>query len=115
MLSERELEALATIRDTIPLALSFVADLDEATFIDNRKSVFAVVRCLEIISEASRRLGDEVKARHPQTPWAQIAGAGNVYRHEYDNVLESYVWATVRRSLPDLLGTVDFELQNYGG
>jgi uncharacterized protein with HEPN domain len=41
-----------------------------------------VTRCLEIISEASRRLPESLKARHPEIPWKQIAGAGNVYRHD---------------------------------
>ena len=79
-------------------------------FISDRKSVYAVVRCLEIISEASRRLDSSVKVRHVAIPWEQIAGAGNIYRHDYDNVLESYVWTTVMDSLPSLLAVVDAEL-----
>jgi uncharacterized protein with HEPN domain len=42
--------------------------------------VYAVTRCLEIISEASRRLPDNVKARHPSIAWKDMAGAGNIYR-----------------------------------
>ncbi|HWE98338.1 MAG TPA: HepT-like ribonuclease domain-containing protein [Caulobacteraceae bacterium] len=110
MPSEGDRPALCTIRDTILLAVSFVGDLDEACFAKDRKTVFAVVRCLEIVSEASRRLGDDLISRWPQIPWAQIAGAGNIYRHEYDNVLESYVWATVRYSLPPLLNVAVSEL-----
>ena len=44
--------------------------------------LYAVTRCLEIISEASRRSSDELKARHPQIRWKEMAAAGNFYRHE---------------------------------
>ena len=61
------------------------------------------MRCLEIISEASRRLSAAAKARHPQVPWRQIAGAGNVYRHGYDSVTLDIVWLTVHDELPVLV------------
>ncbi|HEY0524017.1 MAG TPA: HepT-like ribonuclease domain-containing protein [Stellaceae bacterium] len=51
-------------------------------FVADLRTVYAVTRCLEIISEALRRLPDDLKARHPQIPWRDIAGAGNVYRHD---------------------------------
>ncbi|MGH9809815.1 MAG: HepT-like ribonuclease domain-containing protein [Terriglobia bacterium] len=56
--------------------------------------VYAVTRCLEIISEASRRLSDPLKARHPSIAWREIAGAGNIYRHAYQDVAASRVWDT---------------------
>ena len=115
MRSESADAALAAIRENIVLAESFMAGLDRDAFAEDRKSVYAVVRCLEIISEASRRVGEDVKARHPSIPWDRIAGAGNMYRHEYDNVLETYVWTTVRESLPPLLLIVDRELNSARG
>ena len=67
-------------------------------------------RCLEIISEASRRLDDEIRARHPNLPWRAITGAGNVYRHGYDNVTEQFVWRTVNDSIAELLAAIELEL-----
>ncbi len=98
------------MREAIELAQAFVDGYDEAAFTADRKTVFAVVRCLEIISEASRRLDEAVKSRHPSLPWTQIAAAGNVYRHQYDNVLETYVWTTLRESLAPLLAAIRQEL-----
>jgi addiction module RelB/DinJ family antitoxin len=43
-----------------------------------------VERGVEIISEASRRLSNELKARHNDIPWRKVAGVGNVLRHEYE-------------------------------
>jgi uncharacterized protein with HEPN domain len=34
--------------------------------------------------------------RHPDIPWRAVRDVGNLYRHSYDNVAETYVWATVR-------------------
>jgi len=72
--------------------------------------VYAVTRCFEIISEASRRLPDDLKARHPQIPWRDIAGAGNIYRHDYEDVQAKIIWRTVQGSLDALLAAVADEL-----
>ncbi len=43
-----------------------------------------VERGIEIVSEASRRLPADMKARHPEIPWRKVAGIGNVLRHDYE-------------------------------
>jgi uncharacterized protein with HEPN domain len=94
--------ALRDILHHIELAERFIAGLSRSAFLTDTRTVYAVTRCLEIISEASRRLPDEAKARHPHIPWRQMAGAGNVYRHDYEDVAARFVWETVRRDLPPL-------------
>jgi uncharacterized protein with HEPN domain len=73
-------------------------------------AVYAVTRRLEIVSEASRRLPEDLKQRHPDVPWARIAGAGNVYRHDYEDVASSFVWKTVRSELDGIAQAVEAEL-----
>jgi len=102
------------IRDNITLANSFVEGLNYAQFRDSHLVLYAVTRALEIISEASRRLPAEMKERHPQIPWADVAGAGSVYRHDYEDVRERAVWNTVRNYLPPLLAMVEHELRELG-
>lgn len=94
----------------IDLAVHFAAGFNYAAFHDDLRTVYAVTRCLEIISEASRRLPDELKARHPSIPWKRMAAAGNVYRHNYEDVAAQYVWDTVQRDLPPLRVVVEQEL-----
>ena len=84
MPSKNPAQRLADIRQNIDAILAFTDGYDLATFRADRKTVYAVVRALEIISEASRRLPDDVRARHPEIDWPAIAAAGNVYRHEYE-------------------------------
>jgi uncharacterized protein with HEPN domain len=98
--------ALRDILHHIELATRFVAGLDREVFL----TIYAVTRCLEIISEASRRLPDGLKARHPGIPWKQMAGAGNVYRHDYEDVAARYVWDTLQRDLPALRIVVEKEI-----
>ncbi len=74
---------LGDIQHRIAKAEGFVTGLSYEAFKDDDLRPYAVVRRLEIISEASRRLPDELKQRHSSIEWREMAAAGNVYRHEY--------------------------------
>jgi len=102
--------ALRDILHHIDVIHAFMAGADRDVFVADPKTVYAVTRCLEIISEASRRLSDELKARHPTIAWKEMAGAGNVYRHDYEDVAARYVWKTVKESLPALRDVIAAEL-----
>jgi uncharacterized protein with HEPN domain len=57
-----------------------------------------VERGIEIISEASRHLTDEMKARHPEIPWQKVAAIGNVLRHNYEHRDAHHMEASAGRS-----------------
>jgi uncharacterized protein with HEPN domain len=107
--------ALRDILHHIELARHFIEGLQRADFLRDTRTVYAVTRCLEIISEASRRLPDDLKARHPAIPWKQMAGAGNVYRHDYEDVAARFVWDTVQRDLPPLRAVIEREIDALKG
>ena len=75
--SKQPIDALADILH-IQLATDFTEGMSYGTFRAHVRTVYAVTRCLEIISEASRRLPKQLKARHTDIPWTDIAGAGSV-------------------------------------
>uniref|UniRef100_E6VIW2 DUF86 domain-containing protein n=1 Tax=Rhodopseudomonas palustris (strain DX-1) TaxID=652103 RepID=E6VIW2_RHOPX len=102
--------ALRDIRHHIELAIEFTGGLTEAEFKADLRTVYAVTRCLEIISEASRRVSDDVRQRPSSVPWKQIAGSGNVYRHDYEDVAAQMIWDTIHRGLPALKAAVAEEL-----
>jgi uncharacterized protein with HEPN domain len=110
MRSDGEQNALRDILHHIDLAQHFASGQNFDSFRDDVMRVYAVTRCLEIISEASRRLSDALKARHPDIPWREMAGAGNIYRHDYEDVAATRVWDTVQRALPPLRTVVELEL-----
>ncbi len=76
----------------------------------DRRLLYAVTRCLEIVSEASRRLPQPMRERHAHLPWRAIMDVGNVYRHEYDTVSVELVWRTVRERLAPLLAMAEAEI-----
>lgn len=114
MRSDASRAGLRDIQHHIGLAMEFVAEIDFDAFRKDLRTVYAVTRCLEIVSEASRRLTDDVKERNPTIPWKQIAGAGNVYRHDYEDVAAQYVWNTVHRALPALKAIIETEISRLG-
>ena len=67
----------------------------------------AVERGLEIISEASRGLADTDKVAHPSVPWNDIAGLGNILRHEYHRVEPLIIWNITVEHLPALARAVE--------
>ena len=67
----------------------------------------ATDRGIEIISEASRHIPDEMKARHPDIPWREIAAIGNRLRHEYARVDDRILWEVTWRHLPALAAAVE--------
>jgi uncharacterized protein with HEPN domain len=105
--------ALRDILHHIELATGFASGFTPTAFKKDLRTVYAVTRCLEIISEASRRLPDDMKARHPGIAWKQMAGAGNVYRHDYEDVAAEFVWETVQRALPPLKVVIESELDRW--
>jgi uncharacterized protein with HEPN domain len=110
MPSDSATAALRDMQHHIDLASEFVAGLDYETFRDDTRTLFAVTRCLEIISEASRRISAATKARYPSIAWKDMAGAGNIYRHDYEDVAAKLVWDTVQLALPPLRDVVAREL-----
>lgn len=102
--------ALAEIRENILLAQQWVGLQTEAEFAADGMRQYAVVRCLEIVSEATRRLPDELKQRHSAINWQQVADAGNAYRHSYHTIQPNIIWRTVNKALNELLAAVEIEL-----
>ena len=63
---------------------------------------FAVERAIEIVSEASRRIPDELLAVRPEIEWRRVRGIGNVLRHEYHGLSDKIIWGVVVGELPKL-------------
>lgn len=97
--------AVIRLRDilaAIDAVAEMIAGRDLGQFRSNLQLRLAVERCVEIISEASRHVPADDKARFPDVPWPEIAGIGNRLRHEYGRVDDIIIWQVATRSLPEL-------------
>ena len=103
---EQMLEAIVDIQQ-------ITADRSFEAYAADRPARRAVERCIEIVSEASRRLPPDLKNRHPAIPWPNIAGIGNVLRHDYDVVNDATIWHAATVDLMPLKAAVAALLREF--
>lgn len=94
-------------------AVAFTEGMDYAEFMKNKKTAYAVVRALEIIGEAVKKIPKSVKTHHPEVPWKEMAGMRDKLIHEYFGVSFKVVWETVKRDIPTLKPHFDKILIDY--
>ena len=88
----------------------FVAGMDAGAFEADLKTHYAVLYALLCISEASRDLDADLKARHPHIRWRDLAGLGSVLRHDYENVQPRRIWSYINEHLGELQRVVVIEI-----
>ncbi len=93
---------LEDILDAIQKVADFVGEMSFEQFSRDDKTVFAVVRALEIIGEASKNIPDQVKADNADIPWREMAGIRDKLIHDYFGINLEVVWRTVKEDLPSL-------------
>ncbi len=89
------LEAIETVDDML-VGLQFDT-FEGAGFRGSRRGI---ERCIEIVSEASRHVPEDLKAQFQNIPWRNIRGIGNVLRHGYSVVDNRVIWRISTQSLP---------------
>ncbi len=102
MPSSRPAIRFLDILDNIRLVQSYVQGMDRAAFEADRRTRDAVERCLERVSEAAAKLGEQADELAPGPAWHAVRAFGNVLRHAYDQVDPVRIWEVVTRDLPDL-------------
>lgn len=88
-------------------AVSFTKDMDQDAFLLDRKSQFAVVRCFEVMGEATKRISEGFQTQHPGVPWSKMARMRDLLIHAYGRVNPSEVWDTVQNDLPALISYLE--------
>ena len=103
MSTDRDALRLQDIIDTIDRIQRYTSGLDLPGFAADDRTIDAVERCLQRITEAVIKIGAERMAQiSPRTPVDAVRGLGNLLRHDYDGIDIAVIWQTVTHSLPDL-------------
>ncbi|MBI5306391.1 DUF86 domain-containing protein [Candidatus Wolfebacteria bacterium] len=93
---------LKHILEAIENVEEYIKDLDFNLFSNDKKTIDAVVRELEIIGEAANNLSDEFKNNYPKIPFRDMIDMRNVLIHEYFGINKKVVWDTCEEDLPKL-------------
>jgi len=80
----------------------FIAGMTGAQFLSDERTQFAVVRALEILGEASKKVPASFKAGHPEIPWREVAGMRDKLVHDYFGVNAEVVWKTATADVPPI-------------
>ncbi|XHH07938.1 MAG: DUF86 domain-containing protein [Candidatus Bathyarchaeia archaeon] len=96
------LDYVEDIINAMDAALGFVKGMDFNDFVKDKKTIFAVIRALEIIGEAAKNIPMQVKNCYRQIPWKEMAGMRDKVIHEYFGVDLKRVWSTVDKDIPSL-------------
>ncbi len=87
--------------------LRYVDGLDYDTFINDDKTVHAVLHQIMVMGEAVKRLSADFREKQVQVPWKKIAGMRDKLIHFYDGVDNEQVWVTVQEQIPALIAQLE--------
>ncbi len=115
-MSEHGIEdVLADIIEAAGRVATYTSGLTYVDFLEDLKTQDAVVRNLEIVGEAVKRIPEEIRNKVPDIPWKSVAGMRDKLIHHYFGVNFDIVWAVVQQDLPPLTEAVKSLLLGISG
>ncbi len=93
---------LRHILDSIAVIEKYLSEITENTFKETSLLQDGVIRQLQIIGEATKKISPDIRSKYPDIPWQDIAGMRDKLVHDYFGVDVDAVWITVKNDLPPL-------------
>ncbi|MBI5388787.1 DUF86 domain-containing protein [Candidatus Woesearchaeota archaeon] len=88
------------ISDSIQEIFQFTKGMSFKEFKEDKKTINAVLRSLEVMGEAAKNIPDTLRKKYPKIPWEEMSGIRDKLIHEYHGVDLEIVWSVVRKELP---------------
>lgn len=100
--------------EAIERVSAYVEGMSRADFVADARTQDAVLRNLEVLGEASKRVPYSIQHRHPDIPWSRIGDMRNILVHEYHSVDPEIILDAARNDLPQLVGPLRAVLADTG-
>jgi len=102
---------LSEIQEAAQDILAHTRGMNGEAFLADKKTKQAVIRCLEVMGEATKGLPLSFREAHPEVPWREVSGMRDVLIHQYFGIDEERLWLAVEKSVPPLLASISKILQ----
>jgi uncharacterized protein with HEPN domain len=80
----------------------YISGLSRKDFFADQKTMDAVMRNLEIIGEAAKRLPENIKGEYPNVQWRKLAGLRDILIHHYFGIDEDIIWDVLANKIPEV-------------
>jgi uncharacterized protein with HEPN domain len=114
-MSAEFLDYVEDILDAMDKAEILLEEVTYEQFVSDFRINFAVVRALEIVGEATKRLPMTLRDQYPSIPWKEMAGMRDRIIHGYDDVNFRIVWDTVKKRIPIVKPQIQQIITDYEG
>jgi len=107
-------DSLQDMLDNAQRAIRFTKGMKYDSFMKDEKTVYAVIRAVEVVGEAAGNIPEDVRAKYGNIPWREIRGMRSKLVHQYFGVNMEVVWRTVHEDLPPLVSILKKAIKQRG-
>ena len=93
---------LGDMLDAIEKATQFTEGVTYEEFSQDDKTLFALIRAIEVVGEAAKKIPPSIREFYPHIPWRAMTGMRDKLAHDYTSISQMVIWKTAREDLPAL-------------